>query len=120
MAVRAVRGAIQVRENIENLIDECVRQLISKIIEKNKIDINNIISIIFSQTDDLTAKNPAASLRSGSDGFSNTPLFCTREPDVNGSMKRVIRVLITLETDRILIPVYLEGAKNLRPDITSK
>ncbi len=117
MAVRAVRGAIQVRENIDYIIAECVRRLISEIIEKNKIDIKNIISIIFSQTDDLTEKNPAAALRN--DGFANTPLFCTREPDVNESMKRVIRVLITLETDRILIPVYLEGAKNLRPDITS-
>ncbi|MCK5197093.1 MAG: chorismate mutase, partial [Spirochaetales bacterium] len=72
-----------------------------------------------SQTDDLNVKNPAAALRK--DGFDETPLFCTKEPNIVGSMERVIRVLITMEmeTDRIPEPVYLEGAKNLRLDIKS-
>ena len=117
MSVRAVRGAIQIKDNTEKFIDDGVRRLISEIIEKNEIDVNNVISIIFSQTSDLTAKNPAAALRK--DGFNETPLFCTKEPDVIGSMERVVRVLITLDTDRIMEPVYLEGAKNLRQDIKS-
>lgn len=117
MSVRAVRGAIQIKDNTEKFIDDGVRRLISEILEKNEIDVNNVISIIFSQTSDLTAKNPAAALRK--DGFNETPLFCTKEPDVIGSMERVVRVLITLDTDRIMEPVYLEGAKNLRQDIKS-
>ncbi|MCK5200649.1 MAG: chorismate mutase [Spirochaetales bacterium] len=117
MSVRAVRGAIQIKDNTEKFIDDGVRRLIDEIIEKNEIDVNNVISIIFSQTSDLTAKNPAAALRK--DGFNETPLFCTKEPDVIGSMERVVRVLITLDTDRIMEPVYLEGAKNLRQDIKS-
>lgn len=117
MAVKAVRGAIQIKENSEEFIDKGVRQLISELIGKNEIDVNNIISIIFSQTDDLNVKNPAAALRK--EGFNETPLFCTKEPDIIGSMERVIRVLITMETDRVPEPVYLEGAKNLRLDIKS-
>lgn len=117
MAVRAVRGAIQIKENTEKYIDKGVRRLISELIEKNEVDVTNIISIIFSQTDDLTVLNPAAALRK--DGFDETPLFCTKEPDIKGSMERVIRVLITMETDKIPEPVYLEGAKNLRLDIKS-
>ena len=117
MSVRAVRGAIQIKDNTEKFIDDGVRRLISEILEKNEIVVNNVISIIFSQTSDLTAKNPAAALRK--DGFNETPLFCTKEPDVIGSMERVVRVLITLDTDRIMEPVYLEGAKNLRQDIKS-
>lgn len=117
MAVRAVRGAIQIKENTEELIDKGVRILVSEIIKKNRIDVENIISIIFSQTDDLNVQNPAAALRK--DGFDETPLFCTKEPDTIGSMNRVIRVLITMETDRIPEPVYLEGAENLRLDLKS-
>ena len=115
MAVRAVRGAIQIKDNSEKFIDDGVRRLISVIIEKNEIDVNNIISILFSQTSDLTAKNPATALRK--DGFNETPLFCAKEPDIIGSMERVVRVLITMETDRVLEPVYLDGAINLRLDI---
>ena len=117
MAVRAVRGAIQIDDNTEKFIDDGVIKLVGKMIEDNKIDIYNIISIIFSQTSDITAKNPAAALRKI--GFNDTPLFCTKEPDVIGSMERVVRVLITTETERDLKPVYLEGAKKLRMDISN-
>lgn len=117
MAVRAVRGAIQIDKNREKFIDDGVIRLVRTIIENNEIDSNNIISIIFSQTKDITAKNPAAALRKI--GFIDTPLFCTEEPDVIGSMERIVRVLITAETERDLKPVYLEGAKKLRRDISN-
>ena len=117
MAVRAVRGAIQIDENREKSIDDGVIRLVRTIIENNEIDSNNIISIIFSQTKDITAKNPAAALRKI--GFNDIPLFCTEEPDVNGSMERIVRVLITVETERDLKPAYLEGAKKLRMDISN-
>ncbi len=116
MAVKAVRGAIQISENLEEAIDNGVISLMKKILEVNTIKVENIISIIFSQTQDLNVRNPASSLRKI--GFSETPLFCTQEPSVNGSMERVIRILITVETDHLLKPVYLEGARLLRSDIS--
>lgn len=118
MAVRAVRGAIQIKSNNYRGIESGVVKLIKKIVGLNKIDITKIISIIFSQTSDLDALNPAAALRTI--GFSDTPLFCTREPDIIGSLDRVIRVLITVETDINLTPVYLEGAVKLRSDLTNE
>ncbi|MEA1911870.1 MAG: chorismate mutase [Spirochaetota bacterium] len=117
MAVRAVRGAIQVESNDKTNIEQGVVRLIKKIIAENKIDITNIISIIFSQTKDLNAMNPASALRTI--GYSDIPLFCTQEPEIINSMSRVIRVLITVESADILTPVYLEGAKKLRSDLNS-
>ena len=117
MAVRAVRGAIQVESNDKVNIEQGVVRLIKTIITKNNIININIISIIFSQTKDLTAMNPASALRTI--GFDNIPLFCTQEPEIINSMNRVIRVLITTESANILIPVYLDGAKKLRTDLNS-
>ena len=117
MAVRAVRGAIQIENNNKVHIEQGVVRLIKKIIADNNINITNIISIIFSQTKDLNAMNPASALRTL--GFGDIPLFCTQEPEIVDSMSRVIRVLITAESANILNPVYLEGAKKLRTDLTS-
>ena len=117
MAVRAVRGAIQVELNDKINIEQGVVRLIKKIITDNNIIITNIISIIFSQTKDLTTMNPASALRTI--GYGDIPLFCTQEPEIINSMSRVIRVLITAESADILNPVYLEGAKKLRTDLNS-
>lgn len=117
MAIRAVRGAIQIEKNDAKQIETGVLKLIKKIIENNEIDVTKIISIIFSQTSDLNSMNPAAALRT--EGFSETPLFCTKEPEIIGSMERIIRVLVTAESENRLKPVYLEGAEKLRLDIKS-
>ncbi len=118
MAVRAVRGAIQIEANTKSEIEMGVVKLLTAIIQKNSIENSNIISIIFSQTSDLNAMNPASALRTI--GFSDIPLFCTQEPEIPVSMKRVIRVLITLESTKKILPVYLDGAKNLRMDLGNK
>ncbi len=118
MAVKAVRGAIQVSANNEEAVDDGVITLVKSLLEVNNIEIDRIISIIFSQTHDLDVKNPAASLRKI--GFSDIPLFCTQEPDVKGSMERVIRILVTVETSGKLKPVYLGGARFLRRDLTEE
>ena len=117
MAVRAVRGAIQIELNNKVIIEQGVVRLIKKIIADNNINISNIISIIFSQTNDLNAINPASALRTI--GFGDIPLFCTQEPEIIDSMSRVIRVLITAESADILKPVYLDGAKKLRSDLNN-
>jgi len=117
MAVRAVRGAIQIGNNDKKDIESGVVRLIKKLVSDNELIVSNIISIIFSQTKDLDKMNPASALRTI--GFDATPLFCTQEPFVIGSMARVIRVLITVESVKNLNPVYLDGAKNLRLDINT-
>ena len=114
---RAVRGAIKVEANSVPQIGNASVRLIDEMRRENGIAENFIVSIIFSLTADLTAANPATALRTA--GFAETPLFCTQEAQVDGGMPRVIRALLTFESleRRRIVPVYLDGAEALRPDL---
>jgi len=118
MAVRAVRGAIQLQKDSSEAMTDGVRRLLRELLERNELTEANIVSIIFSQTNDLTAENPARALRRS--GFGSTPLFCTSEPEYPDSLPRTLRVLLTFETglSEEAEPVYLDGARGLRPDIS--
>jgi chorismate mutase len=118
--VMAVRGAIQIKSNESRPIEEAVVKLVESIVAENKIVQEDVISIMFSQTKDLTAINPATALRRT--GFSQVPLFCTQEPDYAGSMPRVIRVMVSVNVEKKTdpVPVYLDGAEMLRKDIFGK
>jgi chorismate mutase len=114
---RAVRGAIQLSDPSAAAIEAASVRLVREVLRSNAIAENHLVSIIFSLTEDLTAANPATGLRR--DGFSETPLFCVQEARVDGSMPRVIRVLVTWDSleRRAPVPVYLDGAESLRPDL---
>lgn len=115
--VRAVRGAIFIENNTYDSIGSGVRSLLKELLAVNQIGEADIVSILFSQTRDLTEANPAGALRK--DGFSNVPLFCTQEPEYKGAHPKVIRALVTFETKLSALPhpVYLNGAEKLRQDI---
>jgi chorismate mutase len=115
--VKAVRGAIAVRADERTLIHEAATRLVSELMRANGIEERDIISIVFSLTIDLSTGNPATGLRQA--GFAETPLFCAQEARVEGGMARVIRALLTFEARRrrAPIPVYLDGAETLRPDL---
>jgi chorismate mutase len=121
--VFAVRGAIQVRTNTETDIADASARLVREMCGKNAIAEDEIVSIVFSVTEELTAGNPAAGLRRV--GFSETPLFCVQEARWEGGMPRVIRVLLTAESEnrtgreagRETSHIYLDGAEALRPDL---
>lgn len=112
----AIRGATTVENDNENEIDRAVKELYETLIQENKINENEMIYIMFSQTSDLQSKNPAAALRKAGYG-SNTALFCSQEPEVKNMLKKAIRIMILTKTDQNKIkPVYLKGAKILRPE----
>lgn len=115
--VVAVRGAVGIGDNTKKAIYHGVQSLITRLVETNQIAQNDIISIMFSQTQDLDAANPATALREI--GFENVPLFCMQEINYKGSPPRIIRVLITFSSDKVRkgTPVYLDGAELLRPDL---
>lgn len=115
--VIAVRGAIGLDRNDGALIRDGVQRLIGQLVSTNHVDEDDMVSIQFSQTRDLTEANPASALREI--GYADVPLFCSQEPDYKGSMPRVIRVLITFNAPqkRPVTPVYLDGAQALRSDI---
>ena len=113
--VRAVRGAVIV-ENTPTSIRDAVAELVSTIVVRNNIEEEDIVSIVFSQTHDIDAFNPATALREV--GFASVPLFCTQEPRIAGSSGKIVRVLLTCSTERKrLDPVYLRGAERLRADL---
>ncbi len=114
---KAVRGAIQVGENSARSIEEAAVRLVREVLRANVIAENHLVSVVFSMTDDLTAANPATGLRR--DGFAATPLFCVQEAKIDGGMSRVLRILVTWDSrgHRPAVPVYLDGAEVLRPDL---
>lgn len=114
---RAVRGAIQVEQDTREAIWDAASLLVSRLMEENRLPEDAIVSLVFSVTRDLRSANPAAGLRR--QGFSQVPLFCLQEADVDGGMPRVIRALLTYTTRsrRQPVPVYLGGARALRPDL---
>lgn len=118
MSVRAIRGAIQVEANSTEAISAGTKELLSEILKANALAVDQVISVILTATPDLTATFPAAAAREV--GFEATPLLCAVEIDVVGALQRVVRAMVTVETNlraSEISHIYLAGAKALRRDI---
>ncbi|GIU96615.1 MAG: chorismate mutase AroH [Actinomycetota bacterium] len=118
MWVRAVRGAIVVPEDTPEGVLGATERLLRTLLDRNAIAPEDLISILFTATDDLRAAFPAEAARRM--GLGRVPLLCARELPVRGSMPSVVRVLVHFHTDRTpeaLEPVYLDGAESLRDDL---
>ncbi|MEN9412230.1 MAG: hypothetical protein RIQ92_667 [Actinomycetota bacterium] len=118
MSVRAIRGATQVEENSAIAIAAGTKELLAEILRANELEVAQVISVLLTATPDLNAAFPAAAAREV--GFESTPLLCAVEIDVPGALSRVIRAMVTVETDRTMAEIshiYLGGAKALRRDI---
>ena len=116
--LRAIRGATTIAADDAEEIVAATRTLLEVILERNDIATDDLVSIIFTATDDLTAEFPAAAARSL--GLAHVPLMCAREMAVPGDVPRCVRVLIHLYTVRdyaSLRHVYLGEARQLRTDL---
>ena len=121
MALRGIRGAITVSSNTKEDIWQAALQIMTEILSKNKLKAEQIGAAIFSSTEDLTAAFPTTGIRK-LPVFSLVPLFDTREPSIENSLPMCIRILLLVDTDKIprdICHVYLGGAKDLRPDLSS-
>jgi chorismate mutase len=118
---RGVRGAITVKENSAESIEEGARALLAAIIEANQIVEDDVASVIFTTTPDLTAAYPA---KAGRDlGWWRVALMGMQEIGVPGGLPLTIRVLIHWNTSKSLdeiVHVYMRGAEKLRPDLYPK
>ena len=112
--MKAIRGAITVKENTETEILSQTEKLLQEIMNRNQLTEESIVAIFFSATKDLTAVYPARAARNL--GLTQTALACYTEMDVEESLKQCIRVLLLTEILQKPYHVYLEGAKVLRPD----
>ncbi len=117
-ALRALRGATTLDEDSTEHMMERVLALLEAMLERNGVDHDDLVSIVFTATDDLHSAFPALAARKL--GLGDVPLLCARELDVSGGTPRCIRVLLHVNTDlprRALHHVYLEGARGLRDDL---
>ncbi|MEW1723765.1 chorismate mutase [Streptomyces sp. NPDC093109] len=118
MAVRAVRGAVQLERDEATHMDEQVKALLAAILERNGLTADDLISIWFTATPDLHSDFPAAAARGL--GIVDVPLICAQELDITGALPRVVRILAHIESDRpksAIAHVYLGAAAALRKDI---
>lgn len=115
--MKAIRGATTIDENTEKNIKLRTIELMENIMKLNDLKKEDIISIIFSVTEDITAFNPATAFRERFGG--DIPLFCVQEAKFQGSLKYCIRVLIHCNKENVK-HCYLHNAQKLRPDLVQK
>ena len=117
MRLIALRGATTVEVNQSAPILEATGELMHELLERNGLDPGDLVSCIFTLTEDLDAEFPAVAARNM--GFSKVPLLCAREIPVPGSLPHVIRVLMHCYPPDNLEPqhVYLGAARELRLDL---
>jgi chorismate mutase len=117
MRLRALRGAITVEQNEADAILAATDELVREVMARNELRAEDMVSCIFTCTDDLDAEFPAVAARSL--GLSAVPLLCAREIDVPGALPRVIRLLVHCyaDSDSPAQHVYLREAVSLRTDL---
>jgi chorismate mutase len=117
MRLFALRGASSVDRNDTESILGATELLLREILERNDLDPSDVVSCIFTLTDDLDAEFPAVAARNM--GFSQVPLLCAREVAVPGSLPCIIRVLMHYHAPDVHEPrhVYLGEARSLRLDL---
>jgi chorismate mutase len=117
-AVRALRGATTVDSDTADQVRQRTMALLEEMVERNGVDHDDVISVLFTATDDIHSLFPATAARDV--GFGDVPLICARELDIVDATPRCIRVLMHLTTEHAredLRHVYLEGASGLRDDL---
>jgi chorismate mutase len=113
----SIRGATTVECNNLDEIRNKTIELISEIINVNKLNINHINTMIFSCTDDITVAYPGAFVREHFK-LNNISIMHFNEMKVENSIKLCVRVLILSNEEKSLVEfVYLHNAKELRKDL---
>ena len=116
--VRAARGAITVGRDDRDAVLDATERLLRELVQRNGIDGEDVVSILFTATPDVRSVFPAEAARRM--GMADVPLMCAREIDVEGAMPSVVRVLmhfLTTKPRSAVAHVYLDGARRLRDDL---
>ena len=114
----ALRGATTLEVDDEPHMVERVTDLLTEMMARNEVLHDDLVSIIFTATDDIHCGFPALAARRM--GLGDVPLLCARELDVDGGTPRCVRVMMHLNSERgraDMRHVYLEGARGLRDDL---
>jgi chorismate mutase len=118
VSVRAIRGATTVDADTREQVTSRVQELVNRMIGDNELVHDDLISILFTATEDIRSMFPAAAARGL--GLGDVPLLCARELSVDGATPLCIRVLMHVGAERSLAElhhVYLWNARGLRDDL---
>jgi chorismate mutase len=118
LMVRGLRGATTVDADTSAQVTERSQELILRLLERNDLEEDDIVSVLFTATADVTSIFPATAIREI--GFGAVPLLCAAEIAVPGAMPLCIRVLLHVHTTKTrdeIHHVYLHGAQGLRDDL---
>ena len=116
--VRALRGATTCEVDTPEEIAQATQELILAMMERNGLDHDDVISVLFTTSTDLTSTFPATTARAI--GFGDVPLICANEINVPGAMTHCIRVMMHVYTTRSrdqIHHIYLRQAQSLRDDL---
>jgi chorismate mutase len=116
--VRGLRGATTVDQDTVAQVTERSQELMRNLMSENDLVEEDIISVLFTATADVTSTFPATAIREI--GFGAVPLLCAAEIAVPGAKPLCIRVLLQVYTTRSreeIRHVYLHGAQGLRDDL---
>jgi chorismate mutase len=119
MRLFALRGANSVESNTRESIVDATVSLMQELMARNELGPQQLVSCIFTVTEDLDAEFPAVAARNI--GLNAVPLICAREVPVPGALPRVVRVLVHYYAAEDHQPrhVYLGEARVLRSDLDS-
>ena len=112
----ALRGAVCALNTAEDIRVQ-TGALYRGLCASNALDERDIVSLVFSVTAGLDAKNPCAALREL--GLAqDLALFAVQEAECQGMPRGLIRALVhcSMEEDARPVHVYMNGAEALRPD----
>ena len=116
--VRALRGATTVDHDHRDHVLARTQQLIDELFARNDLTEDDLISIVFTATDDVSSAFPAEAARLA--GITHVPLLCARELNIEGGIRMCIRILVhaytTRSTQELRHP-YLYEARQLRTDL---
>lgn len=122
MITRAIRGATTIEDNTKDSIKESTIELLSEILNQNKIKKEDISHVIFTLTKDINADFPAKFARLELD-FEDVPMICSNEIEVPNALPFCVRVLMVVNSElsqNEIKHIYLKNAKTLRPDLEDK
>lgn len=117
-SVRALRGATTLERDDEEHLVVRVEELLAEMLERNGVEHEDIVSILFTATPDIHSAFPAVAARNM--GMGDVPLICASELDITGAMPLCVRTMMHVETRRgrsEMRHVYLHAARSLRDDL---
>lgn len=114
----AIRGATTVNEDTKEDISSAAIELMSAIIESNNLMPEEVISVIFSCTEDIKSDYPGKYIREYFK-WNKIAFMHFNEMDVQDSLKKCIRVMLLINREHSddINFIYLNNARELRKDL---